>query len=164
MITVRPMRWWDLDWVVPLEQETFAADPPWTAAVFWSELAGVPSTRWYGVAENGDGRPVGYAGLRATGHPGEPADLLTIAVNPGARRSGAGSALLAVLLEEATTRHAGEMLLEVRQDNAAAIAFYRHHGFARLTVRRRYYADGADAVVMRRPLPLPAAGSPGGRR
>lgn len=159
MLTVRPMRLQDLDWVVPLEQDTFADDPPWSAELFRAELAQVPETRWYGVAEDGHGLPLGFVGLRVTGYPGEPADLLTIAVDPAARRSGVGSALLAAVLDEASKRDAGEILLEVRVDNARAIAFYEQHGFAPLATRRKYYADGTDGMVMRRPLVRSAAGS-----
>ena len=44
------------------------------------------------------------------------------------------------------------MLLEVRTDNAAAIALYVSEGFTRLGVRRRYYQpSGADAYTMARP-------------
>ena len=59
--TLRPMRWWDVEEVAQLELEVFP-DDPWTAAAFWSELAGVPSTRYLVVAECG-GRVVGYGGL-----------------------------------------------------------------------------------------------------
>src|SRR5690625_2908493 len=153
MVTVRSMRSRDLAWVVPLEQKTFVGDPPWSEAQFRTELAGVPETRWYGVAEDSNGAPLGYTGVLATGYPGEPADLLTIAVKPEARRAGVGSALLRAALDEASSRRAGTILLDVRDDNVPAIAFYRLHGFVWLSTRRRYYADGTDGMVMRRSLP-----------
>jgi ribosomal-protein-alanine N-acetyltransferase len=40
------------------------------------------------------------------------------------------------------------MLLEVRADNAGALAFYLAEGFAEIDRRRRYYRDGADAIVL----------------
>jgi ribosomal-protein-alanine N-acetyltransferase len=44
------------------------------------------------------------------------------------------------------------LLLEVRTDNAAAIALYVSEGFTTLGVRRRYYEQsGADAFTMARP-------------
>ncbi|RYJ01809.1 MAG: ribosomal-protein-alanine acetyltransferase, partial [Acetobacteraceae bacterium] len=36
--------------------------------------------------------------------------------------------------------------------NAAALALYRAAGFEEVGRRRRYYADGDDALVMRRVL------------
>ena len=44
------------------------------------------------------------------------------------------------------------MLLEVSAANAAAVAFYDAQGFTRIDVRRRYYRDGSDALVLARPL------------
>ena len=43
-------------------------------------------------------------------------------------------------------------MLEVRADNAPALALYERNGFERLALRRGYYGPGADAVVMRRRL------------
>jgi ribosomal protein S18 acetylase RimI-like enzyme len=51
-----------------------------------------------------------------------------------------------------------EATLEVRADNAGALALYHAHGFLEAGRRPRYYADGADAVLMTRPPgPLPRA-------
>jgi ribosomal-protein-alanine N-acetyltransferase len=45
------------------------------------------------------------------------------------------------------------MLLDVREDNAPALAFYARHGFERLSTRRAYYANGRiDGLVLRRIL------------
>ena len=42
------------------------------------------------------------------------------------------------------------MLLEVSARNTGALAFYGAEGFTEIARRRRYYRDGADAVVMER--------------
>ena len=144
---VRPMRWWDVADVMPLERALFPADP-WTGAGFWSELAGVPGTRTYLVAE-ADGELVGYAGLFFAG---DSADVQTIAVRSDHQGRGLGATLLLALMDQAVRRGASTLLLEVRADNAAALALYARHGFARLALRRGYYGPGADAVVMRRRL------------
>ncbi|TDC46344.1 ribosomal-protein-alanine N-acetyltransferase [Jiangella ureilytica] len=146
---LRPMTRPDLDVVVPLEQELFAGDPPWSAAQFESELAGVPDVRWYVVAEAG-GVVVGYAGLQAPSHPGDAADVLTIAVAPSSQRGGVGTLLMTALETEARRRGAGELLLEVRADNDPALAFYARHGFERIAVRRKYYGGGRDGLVLRK--------------
>jgi [ribosomal protein S18]-alanine N-acetyltransferase len=139
----------DLDTVVALEQELFAGDPAWSVGQFRSELAGVPDTRWYVVAEAG-GVVVGYAGLQAPGFAGDPADVLTIAVAPGWQRGGVGTVLMTALEAEARRRGAGELLLEVRADNEPALAFYARHGFERIAVRRKYYGGGRDGLVLRK--------------
>ena len=156
-VALRPMSQGDLDVVVPLELELFAGDPPWSAEQFRSELAGVPDVRWYVVAE-ADGAVVGYAGLQAPALPGDPADVLTIAVAPAWQRGGVGTLLMTALEAEARRRGAGELLLEVRADNEPAKTFYGRHGFERIAVRRKYYGGGRDGLVLRKWLrAVPAA-------
>lgn len=149
---IRPMRWADIEAVVPLELKLFATDPPWTAEQFRSELAGVPDTRWYVVAEPAGhaGQLAGYAGLLFSG---ETADVQTLAVSPEHQRRGLGTSLLDAVIAEACARGARELLLEVRADNVAALALYARHGFVRIARRRGYYGAGRyDGLVLRRRL------------
>ena len=46
--------------------------------------------------------------------------------------------------------------LEVATSNVAARGLYGRAGFEAVGLRRRYYADGTDALVLRRTLMLPA--------
>ena len=148
-VRLRPMRRSDVELLLPFEQVLFAGDPSWTAEQFRSELDGVPRTRWYVVAEEA-GDLVGYAGLF---HSGETADVQTLAVVPDRQRQGVGTALLEGLVAEARRRGVSELLLDVREDNVAAQAFYAHHGFEQLSRRRGYYANGrVDGLVLRRIL------------
>ena len=48
---------------------------------------------------------------------------------------------------------AGRVFLEVRADNRAATALYEGLGFTRTGLRRGYYRDGADALVLARLIP-----------
>ena len=152
---IRRLRWWDLEAIAPLERELFGPTA-WTPEVFWAELA-QERTRWYVVAEDGDGGLLGYAGLM---HAGAEADVQTIAVAPAAQGRGVGAALLRALLAEAVRAGCTSAMLEVRADNAAAVALYERFGFERISVRRGYYQPGAiDAWVMRlRPIPRELAG------
>jgi ribosomal-protein-alanine N-acetyltransferase len=153
-IRLRPMRWWDVEQVVPLERELFGPSA-WSVETFWSELAH-PESRWYVVAAlTADPEQViGYAGLLA---PGAEADVQTIAVASAVQGRGVGGVLIDALIDQAGQRSADALLLEVRADNEAAIALYRKRGFERIAVRRRYYQpEDVDAWVMRlRPVPPP---------
>lgn len=155
---LRPLRWWDVEALLPIERELFGATA-WTAEAFWSELA-QPSTRWYVIAENLDGTLLGYAGLMVTG---AEADIQTVAVAPAAQGQGTGRELVEALLSQAARRGATGVLLEVRADNDAAIRLYRRAGFEQISVRRRYYQpDDVDALIMRlRPLRRPGGASAG---
>ena len=138
------MRWWDVPAAHAIETGLFP--DPWSVETFWSELAQVPATRHYLVAEDG-GEVVGYAGIVATGHQ---ADVQTLAVSGARQGRGLGAELLRALLDEAGRRGAGEVLLEVRAENQAAQQLYARHGFERIGVRRGYYRPGGtDAFVLR---------------
>jgi ribosomal-protein-alanine N-acetyltransferase len=84
------------------------------------------------------------------------AEILTLAVVPTARRAGHGGALLAVAMAQAALRGAGMMILEVSAQNISARALYSAAGFAEVGRRARYYADGSDALVLRRALSPPS--------
>ena len=145
--TLRRMRWWDVPTAHRIETEIFP--DPWSVETFWSELAHVPETRHYLVAEQ-DGVVVGYAGLVCTG---AQADVQTLAVAAGQQGRGLGGELLRALLAEARRRGATEVLLEVRAENTVAQRLYARHGFERIGVRRGYYRPGGtDAHVLRRRL------------
>jgi len=89
------------------------------------------------------------------------AEILTLAVRPGARRSGLGGRLVAEAIAGAAALGAERMFLEVAEGNVAARALYARTGFAEAGRRRGYYArtDGhrEDALVLSlnfsRPLP-----------
>lgn len=142
-VAIRSMRWWDIPRVHEIETSCFPHDR-WSVDQFWRELAG--ETRDYLVAESGPA-VIGYAGV-ATIAPDS--DLQTLAVDPNLRGAGVGSALLTAAVGCAAGRGATSMILEVRADNQAACGLYSRSGFESIAIRHRYYADGGDALIMRR--------------
>jgi [ribosomal protein S18]-alanine N-acetyltransferase len=80
------------------------------------------------------------------------AEILTLAVHPALRRQGLARALLDGAAAIAAAEGAVTLFLEVALRNAGARALYAAAGFVEVGRRRRYYADGDDAMVMRRPL------------
>jgi [ribosomal protein S18]-alanine N-acetyltransferase len=109
--------------------------------------AGRLPTTVYLVATDGE-ELTGYAAASIV----EVAELQRIAVAAGHRRTGVASALLARVEDEARARQVDRLLLEVREDNHGACAFYAARGFLELDRRPRYYADGTTAVVLLREL------------
>ncbi|GGK77550.1 ribosomal-protein-alanine acetyltransferase [Sphaerisporangium melleum] len=141
--TLRQMTEADLPAVVAIERATFPFDA-WSEGMLRGELADQPRTRHYIVAVLDD-EVVGYAGLAAAG---DQADVQTIAVSAHRQRSGIGGAMLRALLEEAVRRGATAVFLEVRADNPPAQTMYERFGFERIGLRREYYDDGTDAIMM----------------
>lgn len=80
------------------------------------------------------------------------AELLTLAVLPDSRRQGLARALLAEAEHVAAAHGAATLFLEVATRNAAAQALYAAAGYQQAGRRRRYYADGDDALVLRKTL------------
>ena len=80
------------------------------------------------------------------------AEVLTLAVAPAMRRLGIASGLLRTAKALAGAQGSVAMFLEVAPGNVGALALYGQQGFVEVGRRRRYYADGSDAVVMRAKL------------
>lgn len=74
------------------------------------------------------------------------AEILNLGVALAHRRRGVGRKLLRILLGG---RHA-TWYLEVRESNAAAIAFYAAAGFTPCGRRENYYRDPAEAALVMR--------------
>ncbi|MBC9227521.1 GNAT family N-acetyltransferase [Aeromicrobium sp. 636] len=130
----------DLDTLESIEKASFGPDA-WTAAQVRDELVAdrivLALVDEFGVR--------GYASLRLFA---PDAELMRIAVGLGSRREGVGSRLLAAVQDTARARGAERLLLEVADDNEAALAMYRGAGYDEIGRRRAYYRSGADAVLM----------------
>jgi ribosomal-protein-alanine N-acetyltransferase len=136
----------DADGCAELEAQLFPGDDPWPATAFLRELE---SEHNHYVAARVDGALVGYAGITRLGRkPPYEYEIHTIGVDKAHQGEGIGRGLLSRLLDIAS---GGDVFLEVRTDNAAAIGLYESVGFAAVGLRKRYYrVSGADAYTMRR--------------
>lgn len=74
-------------------------------------------------------------------------EILRLGVIAKCRRQGIGEKLLESLEELAGKR---DIILEVNCENFPAIELYKKKGFINYAVRKRYYPDGKDAILMRR--------------
>lgn len=81
-------------------------------------------------------------------HGNEEMEILNLAVHPLARRRGHGGYILHLLLQAARKMSMQKVVLEVRENNLAAIALYEKSGFRLNGLRKRYYADtGENALI-----------------
>lgn len=94
----------------------------------------------------------GYA-LTLLRHGSRVARLYSIVVDPNARGRGIGGALLVDADAVARKHGATRLRLEVRADNAGAIALYVAKGYVQIGQRERYYEDGATARVFEKQMP-----------
>jgi ribosomal-protein-alanine N-acetyltransferase len=92
------------------------------------------------------------------------AEVLTLAVDPMARRKGTGRHLMQEFLVEAAKRGATTAFLEVASNNPAAISLYSRLDFVQTGLRKGYFQapDGlrTDALVLARGLDAAAITGP----
>ena len=84
----------------------------------------------------------------------EQAEILRIGTHPDYQRQGIASQLFATLNNELINNKVESLLLEVRADNAPAIALYGQQAFAVIHTRKNYYQlphqPAIDALIMQR--------------
>jgi ribosomal-protein-alanine N-acetyltransferase len=150
MITYRQPIALDIPVLATYEKELFPYSP-WSTSQFKEEFAGIPTTRFMSVAEDGN-TIVGYCGVFVPA-PGVEADILTVAVLPAYRRQGIATEFMRQIEAYAVERKASAMMLEVELSNDSAIKLYESLGYMKISVRMDYYGPGKDAHVMRKELP-----------
>jgi ribosomal-protein-alanine N-acetyltransferase len=146
-MTVRPATPDDIDAIADLEFDNLG-DDAWSEGLVREGVTGNLPTITYLVAEV-DGEVIGHATASIVA---DIAELQRIAVDRDHRRTGLATALLDAVVDTAKKGGADRLLLEVREDNAGALAFYAARDFIEIDRRRRYYRDGTTAVVLRRSL------------
>jgi|SRR5215471_4717621 len=139
-ILVRPVKAGDLEAILAIERASFGRDA-YDRKLFADLRRGCG--RLFLVALRG-GRLVGYSVACAKG---ARAELVSIAIDPACRRSGAGSALMESTLRRLARRRVARFVLMVKVTNQAAIAFYERYGFRKTRRVRAYYEDGADGFL-----------------
>ncbi len=142
-IGIRAMRWWDIPAIDVLEGELFPYDP-WSTDQWWREMAQLHNH--YFVVESA-GVLCGYAGLSVSG---SDADIQTVAVADSFQGKGIGRKLLNQLVDRSHELKVAFIFLEVRSDNVSALSLYSSFGFHEISKRTKYYADGTDALILRR--------------
>ncbi len=95
-----------------------------------------------------DGNLVGYLLFSYVLDEGE---IVRVAVAPEMRRAGVATALLLELEQLCEEMQIGKVMLDVREHNEAARAFYLANGFKQDGVRKNFYGNPPeDAVLMSR--------------
>ncbi len=143
-IKLREVRTGDLREIVRIEKLSFP--DPWTASQLLFEIIHEYSR---GIVAEKDGRIVGYTFAMVVmdeGHIGN------IAVDPSYRRMGIGRRLLRKLLADMEAEGVKKVFLEVRKSNVPAIRLYEDEGFVEIGIRKRYYRNREDAIIMKKEM------------
>jgi ribosomal-protein-alanine N-acetyltransferase len=121
-----------------IHESAFPPQEAWSEAAF-AELLASPGV--HGLID-------GAGGLILMRQAADEAEILTLATLQQARRQGIGHRLVAAGVQWAAAAGAVRIYLEVSARNAPARALYAAAGFTACGVRRRYYPDGSDALVL----------------
>ena len=142
-LVIEPLRRRHLAAVMPIENSSYPK--PWTLNVFNNEIEMMRrGERTYLVARDG-ATVVGYAGMM---YAVDDAHVTNIAVASDRQRHGVATRLLAELAWAAIERGSLAMTLEVRVSNVAAQRLYHRFGFEAAGIRKNYYENVEDAIVM----------------
>jgi ribosomal-protein-alanine N-acetyltransferase len=151
LLVIEPMRPRHIGQIMAIERDAYPR--PWSANVFHDELRESRyGRRHYLVARRGR-TVLGYGGIMFVPggggrDEGGEAHITNIAVRADERRTGVASRLLLALAEEAIGRGCVAWTLEVRSTSLGAQELYRRFGFVPAGVRKQYYENGIDAIVM----------------
>ncbi len=160
MIVTRLASIEDLDQIKEIEDECF--DRPWSRILFETDLKTNPNARYWVCFDDANStRILGFIGTHDIA--GE-INITNVAVRPPERCQGLGCVLINEMLCYFTkcekpadfARSEGikfpdniyGVTLEVRVSNAPAIALYKKYGFKEEGIRKGYYQDGEDAIIM----------------
>lgn len=144
-MNLRVMTVHDLPEVFKISEEQFGAHS-WQFEMFVEELCLL--NHWAIVGEE-NGEIVCFLSFMLTdGARGLEYNILNIATKKGHEKKGYGTQLLTFLSDNAKQNGYNSIWLEVRESNQKAIDFYQNFGFKFDYLRKKYYSDGENALIL----------------
>ncbi len=135
----------DLLQIIEIEARVFP--DPWSETQLAFELSRQPAAR--NLVFVNSGQVGGYLMSHVVG---DEASIINFAVDIPLQRQGLGRRLMAGFLHRLQTAGIRVVVLDVAADNQPALDFYRKFGFREIAIRRNYYANGDNALVMMKGL------------
>ncbi|MEI6132026.1 MAG: ribosomal protein S18-alanine N-acetyltransferase [Bacillota bacterium] len=139
-IIFEPLKKSHIEGIIGIEKKCFQS--PWSKEAFLKETEN--EIAYYIIAiENGE--ILGYGGMWLILDEGH---ITNIAVEPSRQREGIAKKIVENLILKASEEKVVAMTLEVRVNNTAAINLYKKFGFFNAGIRKNYYEDSEDALIM----------------
>lgn len=140
MVNVRKMEFRDIKKVVELEEKYLLESLG--EKLLASELSEKNNGGSFYVIENDD-VVIGYIGRY---YFFQEAEVLNFVVDESYQRQGYGQKLFDKMVED--MKDVKKITLEVRASNIKGINFYTKNGFKQVGVRKKYYKNGEDALLL----------------
>jgi ribosomal-protein-alanine N-acetyltransferase len=151
MIRLRSYQTQDLAGLHQLDQVCFPQPIAYSKAELKYFLTHPRCSCW--IAEQDDSKLAGFVIIERASRNGRPAGhIVTLDVDPAARRHGLGTLLMQTAEEQLKQEGAGVISLEVAENNTAARQFYRGLGFVSRGRIAKYYAGRVDAEVLEKSI------------
>ena len=80
------------------------------------------------------------------------AEIRYLSVHPYYKRRGLGKKLICRIFKECEDENIKRIFLEVSIKNKQALSFYSNFGFKTISIRKKYYKDGSDALIKEKML------------
>ncbi len=134
----------DIDEIYNIEKVNFKY--PWSKENFFSELKISRSGKGFFYILKIDNIISGYLCGRIVE---DEINIINISIKKEFQRSGFGKKVLNYLLKSIEEKNIKYVYLEVRESNFGARNFYEKFGFKNFWIRKNFYSDGEDAIVMK---------------
>lgn len=131
----------DLAKIAKIEKQVFT-DSPWNHNLIRDELVSKKDRETLVITDYEN--IIGYLMTRKSKNMIE---ILKFAIDKVFQEKGVGWRLFSYFLDSLPVMT--EVILEVDQENKKAINLYRKAGFFKIGLRKKYYNDGSDALVMK---------------
>ena len=114
----------------------------WSYNILKQELENGKSKYFVAKQEN---EIVGFAGILLII---DQVNIMNIVVKKDKRNFGIGSSLLEEIIRYSKIHNATSITLEVNEKNIPAIKLYKKYGFKQVGLRRKYYKNEDNAILM----------------
>lgn len=79
-------------------------------------------------------------------------EIESVLVKSSYQRQGIGTLLLNYIFKFAKENKINNVFLEVRKSNIGAISLYRKLGFSNISIRKKYYENAEDALILKKEI------------
>lgn len=132
------------------EIETQCFSDPWSTKSILEDICENQQAYYLVAAEGGNGledsqKILGYVGVWKIVDEGH---ITNVATAMEVRRQHIGSQLIESLISDLASQGIEKITLEVRESNEPAIGLYEKYGFEKIGLRKGYYHNGENAIIM----------------
>lgn len=142
-LEITKMELYDLEQISDRLKEDF--DDFWTVNTLKQEIENKTGLNSYYIVAKQNSEIVGFAGAINII---DEINIMNVVVRKDKRKLGIGSALLENIFEIAKKLQAKTITLEVNEKNTCAINLYKKYGFKQVGLRKKYYNNTDDAILM----------------